>query len=125
MSQYRFAYDRTYDPPAPVIQIVVRTAHGVSTPLPAFVDSGADGTIIPLAVLEQIGARYIDKRNLIGVTGLGQTVGLYPVQIQIGEDVIYGIAAAGYGDEIVLGRDVLNQVTVILEGPLAECELRV
>jgi predicted aspartyl protease len=125
MSHYRFHYDQTYDPPAPVIQILVRTVYSTRPLLSAFVDSGADGTVIPLAILKQIGARYIDKRNLIGVTGLGQSVGLYPVQIQIGEDVIYGVEAAGYGDEIVLGRDALNQVTMILEGPLAECELRI
>ena len=38
---------------------------------------------------------------------------------------MYGIDAVGYGDEIVLGRDVLNQITVILEGPLHTCELRI
>ncbi len=75
--------------------------------------------------MNQLGARYTDKRNLIGITGLGQTVGLYPIQVQIGENVIYGIEAAGHGNEVVLGRDVLNQLTVILDGPLQTCELRI
>lgn len=125
MNQLDFAYDKAYEPPAPVIQVVVRTPYAASSPLPAFIDSGADSTIVPLSVLQQIGARYIDKRNLIGITGLGQTVGLYPILIQIGEEIIYGIEAADHGDEIVLGRDVLNQITVILDGPLLTCELRI
>ena len=54
---------------------------------------------------------------LIGATGKSQVVGLFPVTLQIGQEMIYGIAAAGYGEEIILGRDVLNQIVVILDGP--------
>ena len=62
-------------------------------------------------------AHYSDQRLLIGTTGKSQVVGLFPVTLQIGQEMIYGVAAAGYGEEIILGRDVLNQIVVILDGP--------
>jgi len=125
MNHYFFDYSRTYNPAAPVVQVTLRTRHGASDRLSAFLDTGADGTIVPLTILRQIGARYNDKRNLFGATGAGQLVGLYPIHVQIGTQLVYGINAAGYGNEVIIGRDVLNQITVILEGPIGICEIRI
>ena len=68
MKSYHFDYDRTYNPPAPVISARLRSERGgVSAPLPAFVDSGADATMVPIAILEQIRAPFEDTRNLVGL----------------------------------------------------------
>lgn len=123
MSTYSFAYNRQYDPPAPTIEIRLRSPYGVSDLLQAFVDSGADGTVVPLPILQSFNAVYADKAYLTGSTGVSQSVGLYEVQVQIGADIVYGVDAAAYGEEIILGRDVLNQLTVFLDGPLAICEI--
>jgi predicted aspartyl protease len=125
MSNYSFAYNRKYDPPAPIIEIRLRSLYGISNLLQAFVDSGADGTVVPLTILQSINAVYADKAYLTGSTGAPQRVGLYEVQVQIGADIVYGINAAAYGEEIIVGRDVLNQLTVLLDGPLATCEITV
>ena len=117
MSRYLFDYSQEYDPSAPLIELTVLVKGGGSETVIAFVDSGADGTIIPLRLLQKLGARYSDQRLLIGTTGKSQVVGLFPVTLQIGQEMIYGIAAAGYGEEVILGRDVLNQIVVILNGP--------
>lgn len=117
MSRYLFDYSREYDPSAPLIELIIQAEGGRSETVTAFVDSGADGTIIPLRLLQKLGARYSDQRLLIGTTGKSQVVGLFPVTLQIGQEMIYGVAAAGYGEEIILGRDVLNQIVVILDGP--------
>lgn len=79
--------------------------------------------MIPVEVLQQIGARYSDKRLLSGITGDGEVVGLYLVQIQLESETIYGIEAAGYGSEIILGRDVLNQLELLLNGPTLTIEI--
>ncbi len=123
MSRYLFEYSREYEPAAPVIYVNIKTRYGTSGAVPAFLDSGADGTIVPLNILQQIGARYIDKRQLSGITGGPQIVGLDPIQIQIGEETIYGIDAAGYGEEIILGRDALNQLVLLLNGPALATEI--
>lgn len=123
MSHHLFDYNRSYDPAAPVIPVTVKTAYGASPLLPAFLDTGADGSMIPVEVLQQIGARYSDKRLLSGITGAGEVVGLYLVQIQLESETIYGIEAAGYGSEIILGRDVLNQLELLLNGPTLTIEI--
>ena len=123
MSNYSFEYNRKYDPPAPTIEIRLRSPYVVSDLFQAFVDSGADGTVVPLPILQSINAVYADKAYLTGTTGISQSVGLYEVQVQIGAEIIYGIDAAAYGEEIILGRDVLNQLTVFLDGPLTVCEI--
>ncbi len=78
-----------------MIELIVQAEGGRSETVTAFVDSGADGTIIPLRLLQELGARYSDQRLLIGTTGKSQVVGLFPVTLQIGQEMIYGIAAAG------------------------------
>jgi predicted aspartyl protease len=125
VSHYLFDYSRSHDPAAPVIPVIIKTGYGMTSLLPAFLDTGADGSMIPLAILQQIGARYSDKRLLSGITSESEMVGLYPVQIQLEAETIYGIEAAGYGSEIILGRDVLNQLEVLLNGPALTIEIRV
>lgn len=125
MKQYTFDYSRNYYPAAPIIEIKLRSPYRVSEGLQAFVDSGADCTIVPLTVLQSINANYADKGYITGTTGVQQSVGLYEIQVQVGNDIIYGIDAAAYGEEIILGRDVLNQITILLDGPLAVCEITI
>lgn len=109
MKSYHFDYNRTYDPPAPVISVRLRSERsGISALLPAFVDSGADATIVRVAILEQINAPYEDTRNLIGVTGLRRSVRL-SIQSQFKSEP----------------RSFMALMPVILEGPLHICELRI
>lgn len=125
MKRYSFDYSHGYSPPAPIIDVRLRSPYAVSAIYPALVDSGADGTIVPLTILRSINADYVDKGYLTGTTGVAQSIGLYEIQIEIGTGVVYGIDAAAYGDDIILGRDVLNQLTIFVDGPLALCEITI
>ncbi len=121
MSCYARAYDSTYHPPAAVVEATVRAA-GEQAPivtLTALVDSGADGTMIPIDILRAVGARYVETRQMRGVTGVAYTVDLYLVTIQIGSHVVRGIraVAVAQGAEPLIGRDVLNQLVITLNGP--------
>ncbi len=111
-----FAYDSAYVPSAPVATIQVRSKSAVE--LVALLDSGADGTMIPIDVLGQIGARYQETRYMRGVTGVRQTADLYLITVQIGPHKITGIraTAVSVGSEAILGRDVLNHLIVTLNG---------
>ena len=53
-----FHYSQDHIPPAPIIDITLITAAESLQvgPLPAFVDSGADGTIVPINYLDEIQA---------------------------------------------------------------------
>ncbi|WP_420644730.1 aspartyl protease family protein [Candidatus Leptofilum sp.] len=120
----QFEYDRSYLPPAPVVTL---TVHGYSddvqpATIQAMVDSGADGTMLPTAVLTQIEASYVDSVRMSGVTGTVERRDRYRVRLQIGDIVIKGIDAIAIKSENegLIGRDVLNQLIVTLNGLAAE-----
>ena len=120
MSRYLFEYERSYYPPAPVIEILI---DGYQSRLgqirhQALVDTGADGTMIPLPILRQVGARYQETMQMCGVAGTAQPVELFLVAIHIGDQVINGIHAVALpsSSETIIGRDVLNQLTLTLNG---------
>ncbi len=123
----QFDYDRSYLPPAPVVTL---TADGYSDSAPpatiqALVDSGADGTMLPTAVLTQIQASYVDSVRMSGVTGIVERRDRYRVRLQIGDIVIKGIDAVAVESEAegLIGRDVLNQPIVTLNGLAMELTL--
>lgn len=61
-----------------------------------------------------------------GVTGTWVEVDRYLVAIRIGSQVIRGlqvVAALASGDAVI-GRDVLNQLVVTLDGPAEVTEVR-
>lgn len=68
---YSFDYDATYDPPAPCIPITVDGLDPTKGPVTvtAFVDSGADGTMLPIDILQAVGAVYEASVWLRGTTG--------------------------------------------------------
>jgi len=83
------------------------------------VDSGADATMIPLRYLRQIKAIRSQRAAMRGVTGAREVVDLYAVAIRIGRShALYVDAVANkLNDETIIGRDVLNQFVVTLNGP--------
>lgn len=115
-----FPYDETYDPAAPVCQINLSVAStGSSVSLPAIIDTGADATIVPLDYLRQIGARRVFEASLRSQWGERRSVYLYLIDLRLGELTLPGVYVVGddRGDEVVLGRDVLNRLRLVLDGP--------
>ena len=120
-------YSREYDPPMPVMQIGLSQVN-VSSPkifLQTIVDTGADGTLLPVDVLKAIQARVIDRARLVGITGEREMVDLYVVAIYVGNMRFPGmtVAALPKGTVGILGRDVHNQLLVHLNGPALVLEL--
>ena len=121
MSELAFsqAYEhRAYDSPMPVLDIGV-SRPGVNVPsatVEAVVDTGADGSLLPLDVLEQAGAIFVDRAYLRGITGQRQAVDLYLITIHLGRLRITGVRAFALppGNAAILGRDVLNHLDITL-----------
>ncbi len=122
------AYEhRTYDPPMPVLDIGV-SRPGVNEPsvtVEAIVDTGADGSLLPLDILERAGAIFVDRAYLRGITGQRQAVDLYLTTVHLGRLRVPGIRAAALppGEIAILGRDVLNQLDIALRGPAGVTEV--
>lgn len=78
--------------------------------------------MLPTAVLTQIQASYVDSVRMSGVTGSVERRDRYRVRLQIGDIVIKGIDAVAVESETggLIGRDVLNQLIVTLNGLATE-----
>ncbi len=126
MARYSYDYDFSYSPSAPVVEIEVTSdvSHTAVT-LIAFIDSGADATMLPFEILQQLQAEEMETRYLRTVTGKRIAVDLYRVAIRIGVYHFPAIRAVATDSptEIILGRDVLNHLIVTLNGLAAVTEI--
>jgi predicted aspartyl protease len=116
-----FPYDDNYSPPASMCQVSLESARtGQSVgPLDAILDTGADGTLVPQRYLEAIGARPVMETGLRSQWGERRVAYLYLVSVRIGELELPGTYVVGdeQSDEIVIGRNVLNELRIRLNGP--------
>lgn len=121
------AYSSDYFPSIPLLTIRLYSSitEQFTGPLLAIVDSGSDATLVPLAHLRTIGAEETAPGWMVGITGHRQPVALYFVDIYIGEHAFPGIRviADNAAQEIILGRDVLNKLPLLLDGPQQQTSL--
>ncbi|MBN1659448.1 MAG: hypothetical protein JXA93_13675 [Anaerolineae bacterium] len=84
-------------------------------------DTGADGTLVPQYYLDGIGARPVMETGLCSQWGERRVVYLYLVSVRIGDIELPGTYVVGdeQSDEIVIGRNVLNELKIWLDGPQA------
>ena len=116
-----FPYDTSYDPALPVCAVTFSVAiTGSKISLPAILDTGADATLVPQNYLQQLGSRRAFEVGLRSQWGERRVVFLHRVDIQIGELTLPGIYVVGddFGNEVILGRDVLNRLRLVLDGPV-------
>lgn len=125
MSHY--PYSTEYLPAAPVMEIRLG-APGMEPSsgfLEALVDTGADATIVPIAHLRQIKAKKIDQATLRSQWGERRAVALYAVALEINQYRFDAIRVVGdeIGDEVILGRNLLNRLRLLLDGPAGMVEV--
>lgn len=123
-----FRYSHDYHPPAPVVDIALLSiAEGLRVgPVKAFVDSSADGTLVPIDYLNQIHAPTTAEMSIRSQWGERRRVLLYLVDVQIGGLTLPGVEVVGdeLSSEVVLGRDILNRLRVLLDGPKGLVEVQ-
>ena len=123
---YTYEYDNDYNPAMPVVEIEIGRAMGeTSLTLQAIVDSGADATIIPINALQEIHARRSRKMWMRGTAGGRMLVDLYQISLQLGPftQTLLEVVGGIQNDEGIIGRDVLNHLTVTLNGPAYSVEV--
>jgi predicted aspartyl protease len=127
MSVLTFPYDAHYQPPMPVVDLEVSVPGRASLQrlVSALVDSGSDGTLIPVDLLEEVGARCVGEARLRGMTGSSQLVNVYLVSLRVGTSLVHGlrVVAAPEQAELILGRNALNHLVVTLNGPASVTEI--
>lgn len=119
MSEY--AYDSGRVPAAPALPVRVRLRGAEHDPLQsmvvaqALVDTGADRTCIPLDMLEVLEPEPVGLVAVEVADGEVRRHAAFVVEIEVA-DAWQLVKVVGMGDEILLGRDVLNQFCLILDG---------
>ena len=122
----RFEYEISYAPPAPFIPVRIspfaHPDHAVS--FPAKIDTGSDITAIPEAVVTQLGLREKDRLTVSGFDNQLAEIPEYAIRLELPSgprghvDVI--VIQADY---VLLGRDVLNLLRLLLDGPALTLEI--
>lgn len=127
MVQYSRDYDVSYAPPMPVVDVTVQdiVSGDRSKPVAAIVDSGADGCLVPINILQELNLPPIRKAMMRGVSGIGRSVDLYLVSLIIGPILVNGVRVIGdrHGNELIIGRNVLNQLVTTLDGLAGEVSM--
>ena len=122
-----YAYSLDYDPSMPVVEVTLVAPHSGEAVGPelALVDSGADGTLVPVDLLEEIGAISVATGRLTWLWEESRPVYIYIVQMEIGPYTLPKIHVAGVpsGTEFILGRNVLNEMVLTLNGPAEVTEI--
>jgi hypothetical protein len=107
----KYPYDAAYTPPFPAAPVVLRTSEeGLRTEeVQALLDTGSDGSLVPIAYLEEILAPPMADTHIRSHWGEWRAAQLF------GDE---------QGSEIELGRNVLNKLRLLLDGPAGQSDIR-
>jgi len=85
----------------------------------ALLDTGSDGSLVPIAYLQQIFAPALTDTRISSHWGEWRSVQLFVVDLELDGLILPGVFVVGdeQGDEIVLGRNVLNKLRLLFDGP--------
>jgi len=116
------AYDGDlFAPPAPLARVTLRNSDTGSTlpDVPMLIDSGADVTLIPQALVSGLGVTvHSDKAYELmafdGSTSVAQAVQIDLLFLNHAFRGRYLLINQSCG---ILGRDILNHLAVVLDGP--------
>jgi len=116
-------YAESWYPPMPVLEIRLGYPEENPSlgPYTAIVDTAADGTIIPIQLIEHLEAPFVDDVRLRSQWGEWHRARVFTVDIGIDQLRLPAVEVVGdeRGDEIILGRNVLNKLRLMLDGPAA------
>lgn len=125
MSQH--TYDQSYWPPFPTIEIVIANPYSAQAtdPLPAKVDTGADMTVIPRRLAAELGLTPFSRVLVQGFRGQPEATRTYPADVNVNGYAVEFVELIlnETKDELLLGRDVLNELVLVLNGPASIVEV--
>lgn len=110
-----------FDPPAPLARVTVRTLNGAHrlADVAMLIDSGADVTLIPQVCAQRLGLKSeIEARfNLLGIGGTAIAAKAVEAELVLLGRNFRGRFLLIEGDYGILGRNVLNNLSLLLDGP--------
>ncbi len=93
--------------------------------LDGIIDTGGDLTLIPTALVEQIGVRSHTRMVMSGVDGLNLEYPVFIVNLELAETKLERRSVCAWnGAFVILGRDVLSDFTFVYDGKTRQFEIR-
>ena len=91
----------------------------------AYIDAGADVTLVPARLLENAGLDEIYTAELRSHWGEPRTVSIYIVDLQVASEFLPAVYVIGdeRSEDILLGRNVLNQLILLFDGPRLQTDV--
>lgn len=121
------SYGTAFRPPAPVLEIELAIPGATQTvgPYSVLIDTGADGTLLPQSILISLGATSQYETRLRSAWGEPRNVVMYLVDIIVGTDRFPSaeVVADENETEFILGRNFLNRLPLLLDGPQQTVQL--
>ena len=114
-----YNYVRYLDPPAPFLDIGA-SADEISDPslIPAQLDTGADASSIPIDLADELGLQVTGNVVLYSATGDRAIRNIYEVFFTVEQySPVKCRVTMWHEDYVLLGRDILNQYHITLDGP--------
>ncbi len=113
-----------FQPPAPVATVEIRTRDREKRILdvPMLIDSGADLTLIPRRCVNELGLRDepLEGCFLEGFDGSTTVARAVNVELHFLQYVFKGTFAVTEAEIGFLGRNVINRLSVVFDGPALE-----
>lgn len=123
----RTRYSNEHVPPAPVLEIrlALPSESFAVGPLTALLDTGADATVVPLRHIRALGAEVSDRRYVRSLWGNRRAVERYLLDMEVAGLRLTDIevVADDTDEEMIVGRDVLNRLRIMLDGPSGTLEV--
>lgn len=120
-------YNSDFSPPAPVLEVSVRSSARARprVKLPALLDTGADITAIPVTLRESLKLYQVGWIQMDVVGGQEVIFPTYEVDLILsGHSIPQVEAILTDFDFVVLGRDVLANYYLLLNGPEETFDLK-
>ncbi len=123
------AYDTDYfDPPAPLARVTLRCHEtGATCPdVPMLLDSGSDVTILPRSAVEKLEGVVVPEKHyeLVGFDDSISVVAVADLDVIFLGRAFRGRFPLHDREWGILGRNVLNELVLLLDGPACRWEER-
>lgn len=118
-------YDsKQFDPPAPVAEVTLRNprTREFLSDVKLLIDTGADVTLLPLAAVNRLGLKpeAANRYELVGFDGQRSFADSAVLDMMFLSNTFRGRYLLTNDETGILGRDVLLNLIIVLDGPASE-----